>query len=341
MKNNLIRGLILALVIAAVLFIGLRNTRGQYVKLAGLIQGTSYHITYQSRFEKNLQREIDSLLADFDRSCSIYLPGSIISRINQNDPDIEADEILISIFNKSVEVNQKTGGAFDITVGPLVNAWGFGSTVASETDSSKIDSLMQFIGMDKVRLSGKKIIKTNPGVMLDVNAIAQGYSVDIVAQYLEKMKIKNYMVEIGGEISTKGRNDKGNIWRIGIDKPLEGNITPGANLQAILQLNRKSLATSGNYRKFYEKNGIKYAHTINPRTGYPAISNLLSATVIADDCMTADAYATAFMVMGLEKSIEFLNRNKSLDAYLIYNDEKGKYKIYYTEGFSRYLAEQL
>ena len=149
------------------------------------------------------------------------------------------------------------------------------------------------------------------------------------------------MVEIGGEISTKGRNDKGNIWRIGIDKPLEGNITPGANLQAILQLNRKSLATSGNYRKFYEKNGIKYAHTINPRTGYPAISNLLSATVIADDCMTADAYATAFMVMGLEKSIEFLNRNKSLDAYLIYNDEKGKYKIYYTEGFSRYLAEQL
>jgi thiamine biosynthesis lipoprotein len=305
MKNNLLRIFILTFVIAAVLFIGLRNTRGQYVKLAGLI------------------------------------PGSIISRINQNDPDIEADEILISIFNKSVEVNKKTGGAFDITVGPLVNAWGFGSTVASETDSSKIDSLMQFIGMDKVRLSGKKIIKTNPGVMLDVNAIAQGYSVDIVAQYLEKMKIKNYMVEIGGEISTKGRNDKGNIWRIGIDKPLEGNITPGANLQAILQLNRKSLATSGNYRKFYEKNGIKYAHTINPRTGYPAISNLLSATVIADDCMTADAYATAFMVMGLEKSIEFLNRNKSLDAYLIYNDEKGKYKIYYTEGFSRYLAEQL
>ncbi len=341
MKNNLFRGLILALVIAAILFVSLRNTRGQYFKLTGLIQGTSYHITYQSRNGENLQHEIDSLLADFDRSCSIYLPGSVISRINRNDPAAEADEILVEIFKKSAEISRKTGGAFDITVGPLVNAWGFGYTSASDIDSSLIDSLMQFVGMDKVRLSGSKIIKADPGVMLDVNAIAQGYSVDVVARYLDKKKIRNYMVEIGGEVSTKGRNDKGNIWRIGLDRPLEGNVTPGTDLQAILQLKRKSLATSGNYRKFYEKDGVKYAHTIDPKTGYPVISNLLSATVIAGDCMTADACATACMVMGLERSIEFLNRNKSLDAYLIYNDEKGRYKVYSSEGFSRYLLQEL
>jgi thiamine biosynthesis lipoprotein len=341
MKNNLFRILILAFVIAAILFISLRNTRGQYIKLAGLTQGTSYHITYQSRQGRNLQHEIDSLLADFDRSCSIYLPSSVISRINQNDPSVEADEKLIRIFNKSLEVNKKTEGAFDITVGPLVNAWGFGYTPVSETDSNTIDSLMQFVGLDKARLSGNRIIKAHPGVMLDLNAIAQGYSVDVIAHYLEKLKIRNYMVEIGGEVSTSGRNDKGNIWRIGIDKPMEGNLVPGANLQAILQLNKKSLATSGNYRKFYEKDGVKYAHTINPKTGYPVISNLLSATVVADDCMTADAYATAFMVMGLDKSIDFLDHSKSLDAYLIYSDEKGRYKVYYSGGFSRYLAEQL
>jgi thiamine biosynthesis lipoprotein len=341
MKNNLIRGLILAFFVAAVLFVSLRNTRGQYIKLAGLTQGTSYHITYQNRQGKNLQREVDSLLTDFDRSCSIYLPSSVVSRINQNNPSVEADAKFMRIYNKSIEVNKKTEGAFDITVGPLVNAWGFGFTAASETDSNTIDSLMQFIGMDKVRLSGNRIIKADPGVMLDLNAIAQGYSVDIIAHYLEKLKIRNYMVEIGGEVRTRGRNDKGNIWRIGIDKPIEGNLVPGADLQAILQLSKKSLATSGNYRKFYEKDGIKYAHTLNPKTGYPVISNLLSATVVADDCMTADAYATAFMVMGLDKSIDFLEHNKSLDAYLIYSDEAGRYKVYYSRGFSRYLTEQL
>jgi len=341
MKNNLFRALILVFVIAVILFISLRNTRGQYIKLAGLVQGTSYHITYKSRQGKNLQQEIDSLLADFDRSCSIYLPGSVISRINHNDPTVEADAKLIAIFNKSVEVNRETGGAFDITVGPLVNAWGFGFTAGSETDSNTIDSLMQFIGMDKVKLSGNKIIKENPNVMLDVNAIAQGYSVDIIAHYLEKLRVKNYMVEIGGEVRTRGRNDKGNIWRIGIDKPLEGNVTPGENLQAILQLDRKSLATSGNYRKFYEKDGVKYAHTIDPKTGYPVISNLLSATVVADDCMTADAYATAFMVIGLNRTIDFLDQHKTLDAYLIYSDEKGQYNVYISKGFSRYMAEQL
>ena len=341
MKQNLIRILILVFVVSAVLIFSHRIGQGQYVKIAGFIQGTTFHITYESKTGRNLQHEIDSLLADFDRSLSIYLPTSIISRINQNDPAVEADDKIIEVFQKSLEVYRKTGGAFDITVAPLVNAWGFGFKAASATDSATIDSLMQYVGMDKVKLSGKRIIKAHPDVMLDVNAIAQGYSVDIVSEYLQKLKIKNYMVEIGGEVRTRGCNEKGNIWRIGIDKPLEGNVIPGSNLQAILQLDRRSLATSGNYRKFYEKDGIKYSHTINPATGYPAMTDLLSATIIADDCMTADAYATACMVFGLEKSIRFLDQNKFLDAYLIYNDEKGQYRVYYSKGLSRYLAEPL
>jgi thiamine biosynthesis lipoprotein len=339
MKQNIIRGLILAGIAAIILMVGPRSCRGQYIKIAGFAQGTTYHITYGSRKGKNLQREIDSLLADFDRSLSIYLPSSIISRINQNDPTVEADEKFCTVFKKSVEVNRESGGAFDITVAPLVNAWGFGFTAASDTDSTLIDSLLQFVGMKKVFLSGKKVIKENPRVMLDVNAIAQGFSVDVISEYLDNLGIRNYLVEIGGEIRTKGRNEKGNPWRVGIDKPVEGNVIPGSNMQAILQLNRRSLATSGNYRKFYEKNGVKYAHTINPVTGYPVISNLLSATVIANDCMTADAYATAFMVMGLDKTIRFLEQHKYLDAYLVYSDDKGRYKVYYTKRMNQYLAE--
>ncbi|MBN2272976.1 MAG: FAD:protein FMN transferase [Bacteroidales bacterium] len=341
MKQKIIRILIIVVVVAGVIFVTQRNTRGQYIKLAGLTQGTSYHITYQSRRGRNLQRQIDSLLTDFDRSLSIYLPTSVVSKINRNESDVEADEKLITVLNKAFEVNETTGGAFDITVAPLVNAWGFGFTSASSTDSATIDSLMQFVGMDKIRLNGTKIEKADPRVMLDFNAIAQGYSVDVVSAYLRKLGIKHYMVEIGGEVSTLGHNDKGNIWRIGIDKPLEGNMIPGSDLQAILQLNRKSLATSGNYRKFYEKDGLKYSHTVNPVTGYPVMSNLLSVTVVADDCMTADAYATSFMVMGLEKAKVFLEKHKFLDAYLIYSDEKGQFRVYFTGGFSRYLAEQL
>jgi thiamine biosynthesis lipoprotein len=339
MKQNILRGLILALVIGAVLMLSHRTGRGQYIKTAGFIQGTTYHITYESITGRNLQPEIDSLLAAFDRSASIYLPTSVISRINQNDPKVEADEIFIAVFNKSVEVWKETGGAFDITVAPLVNAWGFGFTASSATDSAAIDSLLQYVGMDKVTLSGKKIIKAHPNVMLDLNAIAQGYSVDLVSEYLENLGIKNYMVEIGGEVRTRGRNDKGNRWRIGIDKPVEGNRIPGSDLQAILQLNRHSLATSGNYRKFYEKDGVKYSHTIDPATGYPAMSNLLSATIIADDCMTADAYATACMVFGLEKSVDFLRKHRFLEAYLVYSNEKGEYNVYCTKGLNRYLAE--
>ncbi len=339
MKKSVIQTLILVVIIFAILLISRKNSHGEYIKIAGFTQGTTYHITYRSTNGRNLQKQIDSLLADFDLSASIYLPNSIISKINKNNPNVLADEKFITLFKKSVEVNRKTNGAFDITVGPLVNAWGFGPAASSETDSSTIDSLLQYVGMEKVRLEGQRIIKSHPGIMLDFNAIAQGYSVDIVSKYLEKLGIKDYLVEIGGEVRTRGRNNKGNRWRIGIDKPIEGNLTPGENMQAILSPGRRALATSGNYRKFYEKDGMKYAHTINPATGYPVLSNLLSATVIAHDCITADAYATAFMVMGLEKTIAFLKKERSLDAYLIYSDEKGNFRVYCTKRIRKRIEE--
>jgi FAD:protein FMN transferase len=312
----------------------------EYKKIEGFIQGTTYHITYEYNKKKDLHPDIKKILQEFDMSLSSYNPNSIISRINSNDPTVIADDLFIEVFEKALEVNKKSGGAFDITVAPIVNAWGFGFTPGADIDSSLIDSLMQFIGMEKVILKDKKVIKSNPSVILDVNAIAQGFSVDVVCRFLEKKKVKNYLVEIGGELRSKGNNPKGKDWKIGIDKPIDGNQIAGKSLQAVVKIKDKALSTSGNYRKFYEKNGIKYAHTMDPKTGYPVVSKLLSASVMADDCITADSYATVFMVIGLEKSIEFLAVNKFLDAYLIYSDDLGNFQIYLTEGMKTHEIEE-
>lgn len=314
--------------------------KGEYISLAGFAQGTTYHITYESMAGENLQAAIDSLLEDFDRSLSIYQPNSLISRINKNDPTVRADQKLITVFEKSRTVHAATEGAFDITVGPIVNALGFGSGDTLLVDSTLIDSLRRYVGMEKVQLQEDRIIKKDPGIILDLNAIAQGYAVDVIALWLEGRGIKHYMVEIGGEVRAKGTNARNQPWRIGIDRPEEGNTLPGADLQAIISLKNRALATSGNYRRFYEKNGVKYVHTIDPNTGYPVISNLLSATVVAEDCITADAYATALMVMGVEKSMAFLEDHDSLDAYLIFSDQEGLYRIFATKRLRRFIEEQ-
>jgi len=312
----------------------------EYKKIEGYIQGTTYHITYEYKKKKDLHPEIEKILHDFDKSLSSYEPQSIISRINKNDPTVIPDELFIEVFQKSVEINQKTDGFFDITVAPIVNAWGFGFAPGADVDSNLIDSLMKFVGMEKVNLKNGKIIKSDPSVMIDVNAIAQGFSVDVVCRFLDEKKVKNYLVEIGGELKSKGINPKGEDWKIGIDSPIEGNMEAGQTLQAIIAIKGKALATSGNYRKFYEKDGLKYAHTMDPKTGYPALSSLLSATVLADDCMTADAYATSFMVMGVEKSIEFLSKNKFLEAYLVYSADSGSFKSYSTEGMKNHVIKE-
>ena len=339
MKKNLpaiIIGIITALLIIR---LSLHRFPGTYIKLAGFTQGTTYHITYKCKDKLNLQHKIDTLLADFDRSLSTYLRESIISRINQNDATVIPDDHFLRVFHKALEVYEETDGAFDITVAPIVNAWGFGFTEKADVDSNMIDSLLQYVGMNKIRLEEKKIVKKYHGTMLDVNAIAQGYSVDVVADFLDQKGISHYLVEIGGEVRTKGRNPKFKTWTVGIDKPVDNNFIPGEMLQAKIQLKNSSLATSGNYRKFYEQDGVKYAHSIDPKTGYPVLDNLLSVTVQASDCMSADAWATAFMVMGLEKTLRFLSEHQELQAYLIYSDTDGQLKTFTTKILKRHIRE--
>ena len=337
MKNFIIKLSIFVVVILLILIYTRRADTKEYSSIMGTAQGTTYYITFESGKYDIKKDDIDSVLSDFDMSLSVYKTNSIISRFNRNDSLAVADEKFTAVFNKSYEVYKNTGGAFDITVAPVVNALGFGPGDAVSFDSTTIDSLAKFIGMDKVRLEGKRLVKTDPNVTLDVNAIAQGYSVDLVCAFLDSHNIRNYLVEIGGEVRANGRNPSNGKWRIGIDKPVE-NATPGIDLQAVAEIEDRSLATSGNYRRFFEKDGIKYVHTINPVTGYPILSSLLSATVVAKDCMTADAYATAFMVMGLEKSMEFLKRNDFLEAYFIYSDSTGNFMVEMTEGMKKYMA---
>lgn len=315
-----------------------QSPKSRYINIGGFTQGTTYNITYESVDSINYQEEIETLLANFDSSLSTYNESSVISQINYNNSNI-TDEYLRIVFKKSEEVYEQTNEAFDLTVAPLVNAWGFGFKNKEEITNAKIDSILEFVGFNKVRLEDTLIVKSDPRVMLDVNAIAQGYSVDVVAELMETKGINNYLVEIGGEVKTKGLNNKGKAWKIGIDKPFDNNNVPGQELQAIVKLSNKSLATSGNYRKFYERDGIKYSHTINPKTGYPVTHSLLSTTVIANDCMTADAYATAFMVMGLDEAFLLVQKLTNIEALFVYNDENGEYKIKTTSAMDEILED--
>lgn len=314
--------------------------QGSWIRISGFTQGTTYHITYLDTDSTVYQEEIDSVLQDFDMSLSTYIPESVISGINRDVEGVSPDPAFIQCFNAAREVFEQSGGAFDISIAPIVNAWGFGFTEQAAVDSLMIDSLLQFVGMDKIILKEGRIRKSLEGVMLDMNAIAQGFSVDVVAGFLESVGIRNYLVEIGGELRARGFNPDGAAWRVGIDKPLEGNQFAGLELEAIISLTNRSLATSGNYRRFYEKDGIKYSHTINPVTGYPVNHSLLSATVLCRECIYADAYATAFMVMGTEKSKTFLESHPELDAFLIYNNEQGEYLVWATKGLEKILERR-
>jgi len=325
------------LAIIIILLFTISSCNEKYKKTEGFAQGTTYHITYQSK--KDFSKEIDSLLKHFNTSLSTYEENSIISRINKNDTTVRIDSLFETFFNTSYNVYIKTYGYFDITVAPIVNAWGFGFTEKTEIDSMVIDSLLKYVGMDKLFIAGFSVFKNNKNIMLDGNAIAQGQSVDYIANFLEKNKISNYLVEIGGEVRVKGKNQNDKLWTIGIDKPVYNSDETNRELQAILQLQNKSLATSGNYRKFYEKNGIKYSHTINPKTGYPVQHKLLSATVITDDCINADAYATACMVMGLLKAKDLIKELKNTEAYFIYTDDNNEYKVFMTEGIKKMLID--
>jgi thiamine biosynthesis lipoprotein len=301
--------------------------------------GTSYQITCHpgNISPDSLLTGIEATLMHIDQSLSVYNYQSVISKINRNEP-VAIDSFFRTVFTRSHEIYTATNGAFDIAASPLFNAWGFGFTHREIITPAVIDSLQQFCGMQHVRLHGDKVIKDDPRVTLNANAIAKGFGVDAVAAFLEQLDIQHYIIEIGGEVRSKGRNRYGKPWRVGIDKPVEGAILPGESLQAILQLNDNALATSGNYRRYYEENGTKYAHTINPATGYPVSHTLLSVTIIASDCMTADAYATAMMVIGLDSTKQFLTTHPELGAFLIY-DDRNTFRSFHTDNIREMINE--
>ncbi|RKD85980.1 FAD:protein FMN transferase [Mangrovibacterium diazotrophicum] len=309
-----------------------------YIHNEGQIFGTTYHITYLNPKGEDLHDGIKQTMDELNQSLSTYDPNSVISKVNSNQP-VELDSFFTTVFKKAEKVSAITDGAFDITVAPMVNVWGFGFKNKENVTTELVDSLKQLVGYEKVKLVDGQIVKQHPGTMLDCSAIAKGYGVDVVAAYIRNQGCKNYMVEIGGEVDAFGVNPKGKPWSIGISKPDEDSFFKEQQLQAIVNLKDKALATSGNYRNFYVEGGKKYAHTIDPHTGYPVQHSLLSTTVLADSCMTADAFATAFMVLGLEKSIEIANAVPDIEVYFIYGDEEGNYKSYFSDGFKSLIQE--
>lgn len=345
-RKNIIYSIILLLVVFGV-FLYRQNkelpapadeaAESNRITVSGKTMGTTYRVVYLDVERRDFQSSIDSILTVFNQSLSTYIPESELSRFNQNDTLAFDLPYLLPVLEKSREVYELSGGAFDPTVGSLVNAWGFGPDGAHPIDSINVDSLLPLIGFDKIQFNQDSLWKAQPGIYLDFNAIAKGYAVDVVAELLEKKGISDMLVEIGGELVGKGVNEKGEIWKVGINRPDKTDIT--SELFSIIALDNKALATSGNYRNYYMVDSVRYSHTINPLTGYPVQHGLLSATVIAEDCMTADAFATAMMVLGLDKSIELLDKAKALEAYLIYNDDSGNVKTYISDSLVPFISD--
>ena len=337
-KRQLYIALLAVVAIVGLLYLrhSSQSVRCSMLSNEGTIFGTLYHAKYL--YDKDLKAEIEAELARVDASLSMFNPKSTISLINRGETD-GTDEMLSEVLTLSFSVNKATDGAFDPTVAPLVNAWGFGFKSGQMPNSMQVDSLLSLVGLSRIHLQDGRLIKDNPLSILDFSAIAKGYGVDRAADVLRGKGIKNFMVEIGGEVVTEGLNEKGEAWRIGINKPDDDSTSTNMELQDIISLSGKSIATSGNYRNFYISNGKKIAHTINPKTGYPAQSDILSSTVMAPSCAEADAFATAFMVLGLDGAKQVLLRQPQLEAYFIYSDHQGNYQTWCTEGFKNLILE--
>lgn len=331
-KSSIFRIVFLLFLIVGSIYIIRQQNTMPYQHNTGQIFGTTYHITYQS--DKDLHREILQRLQLVDQTFSTFNDESIISKINRNEP-VKLNQMFIEVFDLAKTVSKDTHGAFDITVAPLVNVWGFGFKSGTPPTKAVIDSLRHLTGYEKVKLIGSKVRKQDPRIMLDCSAIAKGYGSDVVAQYLRSRDVENFMIEIGGEIVVQGNSDKRLPWKIGVTKPTDDSTQTNNELQTVLNLSNTAMATSGNYRRFYYKNGKKYAHTIDPKTGYPVQHNILSATVLANTCAKADAYATSFMVLGLEKTQQVLQHHPDLMVYLIYADGQGKNKVWYSPSLKK------
>ncbi|GAB4000459.1 FAD:protein FMN transferase [Spirosoma daeguense] len=313
-----------------ILFFSLTPAETPLISFSGEAQGTTYHIKYHDKQQRNVKAEVDSVLNDIDKCLSLYRNDSEISEFNRGREHRFRSPYFYPVLKKADEVFRNTEGAFDPTVLPLVEAYGFGPKRVGQPELANIDSLLQFVGFQYVTLDVVGIRKLRKDVRVDLNGIAQGYSVDVIAGLLESKGVDQYMVEIGGEIRTKGQKSNGQDWTVGISNPLRPD-----QLYVRLKLPNRAMTTAGNYRNHYVAHGQTFSHIINPKTGLMEQSDLLSVTVFASDAITADAYDTAFMVMGLEKTKRFLNAHPELDAYLLYTDSKGKLQEFITEGVKK------
>lgn len=313
---------LLFLIIGSIIIIS--ENKPTYRTQQGKIFGTLYTIIYEHNAD--LQPQIVATMQAVDNSLSPFNKNSTITHINNND-STKVDEMFIEVFNTAKQIYSESYGAFDPTVAPLVNAWGFGFKKGEKVDTDMVDSLRQFVGFDRIHLNNGQVTKDDERIMLDFSAIAKGYGSDCVARLLDNHGIQNYMVEIGGEVVVKGHNKKGNPWGIGITKPTDDSLSMNQELQTVLRLTNCAIATSGNYRNFYYKDGVKYAHTIDPRIGNPVQHSLLSATVIADNCMRADALATAFMVLGVDSAMAYCERHPEIKGYFIVAADSGRYEV--------------
>ncbi len=323
--KHLAQSAFLLLLIVGTVWVVAQQKNMPYQHDEGFVFGTVYHVTYQH--DENLQQGIEAEMKKVDQALSTFNKTSDISLVNQNQ-QTKPGRMFCQVFELAQKIAADTDGAFDITVAPMVNMWGFGFKQGKEPSPHSLDSILALVGYRKVSLEHGKVRKEDPRIMLDCSAIAKGYGVDVVANYLKGKGVKNFIVEIGGEIVSSGLSEKRLPWKIGVTKPSDDSLQTNQELQTVLNVTDRAMATSGNYRNFYYKDGKKYAHTVDPQTGRPVQHSLLSSTVLANDCATADAYATAFMVMGIEKAKAVLERHPELMAYFIYSDEKGNYKVW-------------
>jgi FAD:protein FMN transferase len=347
MKKNALLTISIAVVIIAVavgLYFAFKSKtadvkpKAEYIHNEGDTQGTTYSATYEQPEGLDLQNKIEAKLHEFDLSMSSYIPNSIISRINRNDTTVKTDLFFETMFYAAQDASKRTNGALDITVGPLVKAWGFAFGNNSHSKLPNVSEFLPYIGYTKIHLKNHKLIKDDPRIMIDDNSIAQGYSSDVIGKLLKDNGCKNYMIEIGGEVVCSGLNSKGEKWQIGIDKAIDDSTSTINEIQTVIHITNCAVTTAGDYRKFFVKNGKKYSHIINPHTGYPIDNNMLSVTIVAPTGIMADAYDTPFMVIGVDSCLKVCKSIPGMDCYLIYLDKNGVKQTVYTEGFKKYLS---
>lgn len=316
------------------------NSIGSFTQIEGTVFNTVYHIQYDAPTDYHPQ--IRQLFDEFDASLSMFNKESLITRINQNDTSVVLNHYLRTVIEKAYEISDLTGGAFDITVAPLTNLWGFGFKNADNVTPQTVDSILQFVGYQKTHIDDRgRFVKDDPRIVLDASSIAKGYMCDVVADFLRQQGVTSFMVEIGGEIVCSGLNSKGKLWGVGINEPVDDSLSIETRLYDIMRISDCAVATSGNYRRYYTDNGRRYGHIIDPHSGYPVQQDILSSTVVGPDCITADALATAFMVIGSERAMRIIEADTTLMAYFICSSPDDEdYRLVFSPRLKQHLSNQ-